>query len=229
MKLAESKRALLYNEQYNYTAGLGAGDANYDTYLSNAILALNTGSQDNQLIGNAILSPLLVLRGTIRVNWLAIIGSTGFIPTYRVDITLIATNDQFSSSNVARITSIAEDNTLYLRHVTTDLRWQFNSQSVTVIKRKTIMFNPHNVTFPGGSGASPMEVRPFKITKRLKGTKEFESEYTAGGTYTTTPFLKGWNYYWVVTSACSNTIGTAVVGGNPIQITGDRYMYFKDF
>lgn len=229
MKLAESKRNLLFNEQYNYIAGLGAGDANYDTYISNAMLALTSGSGDNNIVGNEIIDPLVVLKGTVRIDWGPITLSTGNIPTYRVDVTLIAVNEQFLSTGTARITSIAEDNTLYVRHVSSNLRWQFNAQNVTIIKRKTMMFTPRMLPFAGTTTPTALELRPFKVVKRLKGNKEFESDITAAGLVVPSPFLKGWNYYWVVSSACSNQVGTAIVGGNPLQITADRYMYFKDF
>lgn len=229
MKLAESKRAILFNEQYNYIAGLGAGDANYDTYISNAIMNISTGSADQQFTGNAIISPLVVLKGTVRLDWGPITLSTGNLPTYRVDVTLVAVNEQFSATTTARITSIAEDNTLYVRHPSANIRWMFNAQNVTVIKRKTMMFTPRMLPYAGTTVPTALELRPFKVAKRLKGNKEFETEFTAGGTATITPYLKGWNFYWVVSSACSNQVGTAITGANPLQITADRYMYFKDF
>lgn len=225
MKLAESKRLFIFGEQWATTGAVGIGDPFGDIFIVNAHAGLTTGPDDDEYTGNAILSPLHVLRLTARIVWGAAIPGTGTVPTIRVSAYLIATQNQYAAT-APRLTSPAEDETMFLRHATQNFRWQFNSQNVTVIRKKTLYFSGKEVTL--ASQGTTYEVKTMKLKARLKGQKEFEQRATYGGAVTPTQFLKGYNYYWVVISQGSSSF-VAATTQNPINIDADRYIYYKDF
>lgn len=227
VKLAESKRLYIFNEGWNSLGAVGINDPNTDTFIANAHAPIATGVGDTQFIGNEILDPFHVLRLTVAVNWATLSASVGFLPTIRVSAYLVAINDEIIASQPPRLTSLAEDNQLFIRHPNNEMRWQFNSQNVTVIRKKHMYLGGREIS-QMSTGATTYEVRNMKIAARLRGKKQFEQEITSGGGYNIKTFLKGWNYYWIVVSQISNTaVNAATV--NPLRITSDRYIYFKDF
>lgn len=228
MKLAESKRYFVFNEGWNTLGALGIGDLGTDTYIANAFSQLTTGASDTTFTGNEILDPLLVLRLTVTVNYGAIIGQLSAVPGIRVSAYLVAINNQLASTTAPRITSLGEDTDLFVRHPDQSMRWMFNGQNVTVIKKKTIWISGREVTSLAGGGQATNDTRHIKITKRLRGRKQFEQGISAAGVVGQSEYLKGWNYYWIVVSQI-NTTATAAVTANPLRITGDRFTYYKDF
>lgn len=229
--MAESKRAYVFNEAWNFGGGVGVGDVGTDTFIANvfAPTGFNFGSSDTHYTGNEILNPLAVLRLTVRVNWLTLSQAyTPALPTIRLTAYLVAINDELATTTVPRLTSPAEDELIFVKHPGQDMRWQINSQNVTVIKKKSMVLMPKNISIPGG--AISVEQRVFKLSKKLRGKKQFEEriQFDAAGTQTQRVYLKGWNYYWMVTSQLSNTTTAAQVT-NGLYISGDRYLYYKDF
>ncbi|QCO93524.1 capsid protein [Gopherus associated circular DNA virus 3] len=225
VKLAESKRDYVFNENWINPGPIGIADPAGDIFIANAFGFLGAGTGDPDYIGNEILDPFLVLRLQVSVLYNTLAASFNTIPTLRVSAYLVAINDQLATTVVPRLTSVAEDNTLFVKHPgsPSHFLWQFNSQNVTVIKKKTVMFMGTDV-----SGATPTKVKTMKLSKRLRGKKKFEQTITAGGALATQPYLKGWNYYWIVISQWSNGY-IAASSTNPVIISGDRYVYFKDF
>lgn len=230
MQLAETKRYWVLNEAWNYTAALPNDLAIGDSYIVNAFSPPPAGVGDNQFIGNQILEPLFVLDVSIVVNWwLAATYYAPRIPTYRVSVALIAINNQFDISTPRGLTG-SEMNGLFLRQPTIDLRWMMNKQNMVVIKRKTVMLSPKNISFAAGTGTNPgasHEIRRIKVKKQFRGKKTYEQSVSSLGVVTNTNTLRGWNFYWMVTSQWS-TPNTVVAAVNPLVITSDRYMYFKD-
>lgn len=225
MRLAESKRFFVFGEQWATTGAVGIGDPFGDVFIVNAHAGLTNEVFDRDFIGASITNPFHVMRLTARVVWGAAIPGTTTVPTIRVSAYLIAANDQYSAIS-PRLTSIAEDEQLWLRHPSQNFRWQFNSQNVTVIRKKTLYFSGKDVTL--ASQGTTFEVKTMKIKARLKGQKEFEQRIETNGNVTRTNYLKGFNYYWIVVSQGSSSF-TAATGQNPIIIDADRYIYFKDF
>lgn len=230
MKLAESKRNFILNEFWISAAIVGVGDFGTDTYIANAFPPLTLGADDYQLVGNQIIDPMVTLQITVAVRWAQLNTQwSPYVPSVKASMYLVAINDQIATT-APRITSVAEDNALFMTHPGRSMRWTFNSQNVTVIKKKTLLFSPKSVSV--SSVASTAEIKTMKIAKRLRGTKEFEQTITAGGIMTTTPFLKGWNYYWIVVTQVSaglTVASTAAANPNPVEVSGDRFLYFKDF
>lgn len=231
MTLAESKRFFILNEFWATGGALGIGDTGTDTFIANALATPNLGVGDQDLIGNQIIDPMVVLKLNVNVQW-GPLGNqyTPYFPAIKVTAYLVAINDQIPNSTIPRITSVAEDQALFVRHPGTLMRWQINSQNVTVIKRKTLMFQGKNITSTGF--ANSVENKSIKIARRLRGKKSYEQSITQGGVITQSTYLKGWNYYWLVVSQISygvNSASTAAVTQNPMQISADRYLYFKDF
>lgn len=229
VKLAESKRFYVFNEGYITLGAIGTGDNGTDTYISNALGGMGQSVLDAGFTGNEILDPLVALRITVRVNYGALIPQFGIVPPVRVTAYLVALNDQIPNSSVPRITAVSEDTTIFVRHPDYDMRWMLNSQNVTVIRKKTVYFTGREITSLG-SGATTMDVKTMKLSKRLRGKKVYEQTINTSGAVTTTDFLKGWNYYWfVVSQVGSLSSSVAAVTANPIRITADRFVYFKDF
>lgn len=230
MQLAESKRYWVLNEAWNYSAALPNNLDLGDNYIVNAFSPPPAGVGDNMFIGNQILDPLLVLDVSIIVNWwLAATYYAPRIPTYRVTVTLLAINNQLDISTPRGLTA-AELNGFYLRQPTIDLRWMLNKQNMVVVKRKSIYLSPKNISFASGAGTNPgasHEVRRVKVKKQFRGKKTYEQSISPTGVITNTNTLRGWNFYWMVTSQWS-TPNTIVAAQNPLVIGADRYMYFKD-
>jgi len=226
VKLAESKRFFVFNEAYNAIGAVGIGDPNIDTFIVNAHAGTQIGTGDLNFIGNEILDPFHVLRLSVQVNYGTLLGEVGAVPTLVVSAYFIAVNEQFPNTVTPRITSGVEDTTLFVRHPDGNFRWQFNSQNVTIIKKKTIRMSGREIT--SVAGGTTVDTRTMKLKVRLRGKKQYEQAVSTGGVLTTSEYLKGWNYYWVVVSALTNT-ATAATPANPIRISGDRYLYFKDF
>ena len=227
MRLAETKRQYVLNELYSSTLGPPVGNPFADQFLVNCFGSLSaggTGTTDLTFIGNQIVDPLVALKLTVAVNWGALTGAGNFIPTVRVDAYLIAINDQLSATT-PRLTTLGEDENFFVRHPTNDLRWMLNSQSVTVIKRRKVMLAPRGLN--SFLNYQAYESRVIKMSKRLRGVKTFEQSNTALGVENTSLFLKGFNYYWLVVYQANVNVATAVVN-NPIRISGDRFLYFKD-
>lgn len=226
VKLAESKRDYVFGENWITPGPLGIGDPGTDIFIANAFGHINAGIDDTSFTGNEILDPFLVMRLQVNVNYSLVAPAFTVIPTLRVSAYLIAVNDQFPTSVVPRLTSTAEDNLLFVKHPgagTGTHLWQFNSQNVTVIKKKTVVFQGDDM-----ASTFPIKSKTLKMTKRLRGKKEFEMSYTSGGVPSYTAYLKGWNYYYLVISGWTNSY-TVAAPTNPVTVTTDRYVYFKDF
>lgn len=226
--MAESKRAFVFGERWNTNAGIGIGDTNQDIFIANAFGFIAVGAGDEQFTGNEILDPMVALKLSVRVNWGPLSEGVGVMPTLRVDAYLIAVNEQHASTVTPRLTSLAEDGGMFMRYPDVDLNWMMNSQSTTVIKRKRLILSPRGVN--SVLNLQNRETRNMKIAKRLKGKKEFETSFATNGTQTRSPYLKGYNFYWLVITQGNATYVQAPVSGlNPIVVTGDRYVYYKDF
>lgn len=239
MKLADTRRSLVINEFYQSPAPIGLNDPVTETFIVNAFGFLPSAS--TTFTDGEIIDPLLVQRITVLVDWHlwrpgGTIG-TPALPTLQFDVALIAVNDQIPNTVTPRLTSIAEDNTLFVRHPSSLMRYQFNAENVTVIKRKRLRFSPRGVeqvptsTVPAGQAGAQSETRNMKIVARLKGTKEFESLITNATppVETITAYLKGWNYYWVYITQSNQGTSLGALTTLPYGFGGDRYMYYKDF
>lgn len=229
MSLAEAKRFYIFNNAFNILTAIGSSATLQDTFVYNPLALLVVGPADNQIIGNEIIDPMVVIKLNVTVNW-GVFNISTWVPgppTIQVDVCLIACNEQFNAP-VPRLTSVSEDNSLFIRHPDEYHLHQFNSQNVTVIKRKRLRFSPKSIVTSAVIGNS-VETKVTKLVKRLKGKKQYEATINASGTYTQTGYLKGWNYYvLVITTAAGNTTGTGTLPVNPIRCVGDTYMYYKD-
>lgn len=222
MRLAETKRVYIFSEAWNTLGSLGALDNGVDIYLGNAFAPIAIGTADNNQIANEIIDPFLVFRLSMEVNFGALFTQYGnTVPMVRVDVALVAVNDQLYTSGVPQGTSIGIDELLFIRHPDYRWLWQFNGNNVTVIKKRSILFRP-NVDNPS------VVTRSVKVTKRLRGKKQFETNYTNGGVPSVQNYLKGYNYYWIVIASVNRQTSVNSVGANPVRIIGDRYIYFKD-
>jgi len=230
MTLAESKRYFVLEEFWN-APSYGASDPGGDIYIANALAPPPEGTADINMIGNQIIDPMIVLRLTVTVRWgLAAASWNPHIPAYRVGAYLVAINDQVATTVTPRLTALSEDNTFFIRHPGRTASWQFNSQNVTVIAKKSLWLKPEGMYSTGT--ASTVSQKQIKIAKRLRGTKEYEQTVTNLGVVTKNVYLKGWNYYWIVISQGSAGALNSANGAanpNPIEVVGDRYLYFKDF
>lgn len=228
MKLAESKRAFVFNENWNYQGAMGVATAMDDYYIANVFGYLGAGTGDTQFTGNQITDPLAVLKLSVQIGWQALSGQIpNYTPAVRVDVYLIATNDQFPLTVTPRATSIAEDNTMMMKPITFGGRstWThtLNGQAVRVLKKKTLkIYSPNQPLV--------MTTHNVTIKKWFRGHKTFETSFDgATGTQTQTNYLRGWNFYWYVLTAPNVPSSVNAVANNPIQVVGDRYLYFKDF
>lgn len=227
MTLAESKRAFVFNEAWSFIGLMGSADSAWDSYIANVFGYPGIGSADTQYTGNQIQQPLAVLKLAVQVNWGAMY--TAYDSQFRdvfVDVYLIALNEQLPSTVTPRLTSGTEDTQLFMKQPIYAGRslglTTLNGQSVTVIKRKRMTIrNP-------GDTPSRWTTHHIKISKRFRGTKTFETTFDSAGNQNYTSYLKGWNYYWLVVNAMSQS-PTVLAAPNPVTIIGDRYMYFKDF
>lgn len=233
--MAETKRQFVFNEAWNHLSNLGVSDPGGDIYIVNAFSSIAVGPGDTEFIGNQIIDPLIALKLSVQINWLALQQALLATPTVLVDVMLIAINDTIvnaSAPGQPRLTTLAEDSTFFVKHPSIDQRWMLNSQSVTVIKRKRLKFSCRDIptvvnTSTGANTFSPLETRVIKISKRLRGTKTYETQFSTGGVETRQPFLKGWNFYWLCINQTNATYVNAVTA-NPVRLIGDRYLYFKD-
>lgn len=225
MSLAETKRQFNLNENYIQPSGGPVGSDVGDIFIVNPFGFLGQGFSDEQFIGNQILDPMVVLKLSIQINWGAAISYTAFVPTISVTAMLIAVNDQYGATTVPRVTTIVEDAQLFLVRPGTRMKFMINGQAVTVIKRKRMTFSPRNVSGIGTS--SMLETRKMKLAKRLRGKKTYETTFDNTGLQQQIPFLKGYNFYWLVVSEI-NALTSQIFPSNPVNIVGDRFLYFKD-
>lgn len=227
MRLAESKRAFVFNEGWGTLGTLPAGDSGWDSYISNVFGYIGQGVTDVNFTGNQIISPLVVLKLSITVDWgTAYAAFTNTLPTVFVDAYLIKTNEQFVNTVAPRLSSSTEDQTIMMKPVVfagriTGLH-TLNGQSVTVVKRKRLTITPLD-------GAQRNTVHRVSLKKRFRRAITFETSFDASGSQTQSPYLKGYNYYWYVITAYNRTPTSGAQNINGIQTIGDRYMYFKDF
>lgn len=229
MKLAESKRFFTYNLLFTSAGPLSTGDGGSDLFIMNALAPPPTGTGSINLIGTEILDPLVALNYTVVVEWGLFNGTIqqGGLPRVRVDICLVAINDQLGGTSSPRVMTQAEEDEWFLKGVNGQQRWMFNGQSITLIKRKKLIFNNKNITtFPS---ATTVEVKTGKVAKRLRGKKDYEQSINpANGAITQRDYLKGWNFYWIVLSNFAG-VTSAAIARNPVTVQADRLMYFKDF
>lgn len=227
-KLAEAKRAIVTNEGWMNNA-TGAGFTGIQSWVVNALSFLTVGTDDNQYLGNEIIDPLLVFKGAVRVQWLDFLGLMGgILPTVQITVTLFAANDD-TAIVVPRSVTTGEESAIWIRYPDNNQRGVMNTQNITVIKRKTLVLRPTRSNPAGGTTGSPTEIYSFKITKRLRGKKEFETVASPVGQPdpSNTTVLKGYNYYWHVSKIHSSPFVSATTN-QPVQIFGDRYVYYKD-
>lgn len=229
MKLAESKRFFTYNLLFTTAGPLAVGDQGTDIFVMNALAPPTPGVQSNQLLGAEILDPLVALNYTVSVEWGLFNGALtqGTLPRVRVDICLVAINDQYGGTTTPRVLAAIEEDELFLKAPSPQQRWMFNGQNLTMIKRKRLIFNNKSITtFPA---ATTVEVKTGKVAKRLRGRKEYEQAINPQtGAITMRDYLKGWNFYWIVISNFAGVVGTQIAR-NPLTVQADRLLYFKDF
>lgn len=228
VRMAEAKRAFVFNEAWNYQGAMGVGTNLDDYYIANVFGYLSLGTGDTQFIGNQITDPLAVFKLSVQIQWASLASQVpNYTPAVRCDVYLIAVNDQFPTTVTPRATSIPEDSTLMMKPITFGGRvtWThtLNGQSVRVIKKKTLkIYSPNQPTV--------MTTHNLTVKKKFKGHKTFETTFDpATGVQTQTTFLRGWNYYWYVLTAPNVVTAVNAIANNPIQVVADRYMYFKDF
>lgn len=225
-KLAEAKRAVVVNEQWMN----GSTNMNFtgiQSFVVNALSFMTVGTADYQFLGNEIIDPLLVFKGAVRVDWGGFINATpNVVPTVTILITLFAANDD-TAIVAPRSTTAAEDTAIWIRYPDNSVMGTMNTQNVTVLKRKKIVLRPTSGTVL--SSNFPQEVRSFKLVKRLRGKKEFETSTSnpGSGQPTTLTILKGWNYYWHISKVHSSGFPGSVVN-QPVQIYADRWVYYRD-
>lgn len=229
MKLAESKRFFTYNLLFTTAGVIPVGDSGTDVFIMNALAPPTPGAQANQLIGAEILDPLVALNYTVSVEWGLFNGvlSQGTLPRVRVDLCLVAINDQYGGTTAPRLLTPIEEDEIFLKAAGPNQRWMFNGQNLTLIKRKRLVFNNKSIsTFPA---ATTVELKTGKIAKRLRGKKEYEQAINPQtGAIQMRDYLKGWNFYWLVVSNFAGIV-SAQIPRNPITVQVDRLLYFKDF
>lgn len=229
MRLAESKRFFTYNLLFTTAGVISVGDTGTDIFVMNALAPPTPGVQANQLIGAELLDPLVALNYTVIVEWGLFNGALtqGTLPRVRVDICLVAINDQYGGTTSPRIMTAAEEDELFLKAPAGSQRWMFNGQNLTMIKRKRLIFNNKSITtFPA---STTVEIKTGKVAKRLRGKKEYEQIINpATGGIQMRDYLKGWNFYWIVISNFAGVVSTQMAR-NPITVQADRLLYFKDF
>lgn len=227
--LSESKRVAIVNEGWN-NGSTPAGFSGLSTYIVNAFSALGPAVTDEGFMGNEIIDPLLVLRGAIEINWSALATAANATPTVAIDIYLIAVNDDTSIVN-PRSTTTGEDAALWIRYPDGRFTSQMNTQNVTVLKKKKMRFSPRNLVpvQAGSTFYAQLETRNFKMVKRLRGKKQFETAVQNVGQPVAVPqtWLKGWNFYYVITRS-TNTAWSSATVVSPVRTFVDRYVYFKD-
>lgn len=229
MKLAETKRAFVFNEGWNTWSGpIGIGYTFDDTYISNVFGFPTLGAGDQNFIANQIVDPLAVFNLSVNINWSSALASMGGTLTADVcvDVYLIASQAQYTTTTVPRITTAGEDTELWMKPPTFGGRASFthtiNGQSVLVIKHKRRVFKPPNQITEFTTGV-------IRMKKRFKGTKTYDTSFNlTTGVQTQSTFLRGWNFYWLVQMSPNTISASAAQPGNPFQLFGDRYLYFKD-
>jgi len=213
-----------------FNLGTGAGFSGIQTWMVNAFSFLAPGVTDETFMGNEIIDPLLVFRGAVTIDWLALSRAAQYTPTVEFDVWLIAVNDQ-TSIITPRSTTTPEDTGLFIRYPGRNMTPVMNTQNVTVLRKKRIRFSPREIGTASASstGYSQLETRNFKITKKLRGKKEFETTVPNVAVPTATPqaWLKGYNYFWVMTKMQNAGFPAAAIN-QPIDVEVDRYVYFKD-
>lgn len=227
VKLAETKRALVVNENWNYAGALAAGSTFDDTVIANVFSFINIGSQDFQYTGNQITDPMVVLKLGVTVQWQALATQAPtFVPEVRVDAYLIAVNDQIASTLTPRLTTQTEDTTIWMKPPSNGNRvpWThvINGQAVLVLKKRSVIL--HHPNNPAG-----MTTKNITLKKRFRGHKTYETVFDSNGGETQSTYLRGWNFYWLVATVPNAAFTAAAVTSNPISVVGDRYVYFKDF
>lgn len=239
MSLAEHKRYYTFNVSFNALGAVGNNDALQDTYIYNPFAALVNGVGDFDVVGDEILDPFLVQRGSIDINWAAFTAGSfsGILPTVQLEMYVIAVNDQLTNNSGPVLTSFAQDLMLFMKQPSTvtgggaQMTTQLNSHNVTVVRKKKMKFMPHNLAV--GAGATPAYSRDthnWKMTCKLRGKKQFETTVSTIGSYNRTGYFKGWNYYFLSVLTTNGTTGaTGTFAGNPIRVICDHYVYFKDF
>lgn len=224
MSLAETKRFWRWNDQYNFGGALPVNTQTGDVYIFNAFTPPGEGAADTQFIGNEIVNPITELYLTVTVDWGRAMSAFARLPVYRIDVYLVAVNEAYTSGAPIGIPT-AEMGNWFVKHPGMDMRWRINQQNVVVIKRKRIQFNGRDVS--SYAGGTAYETKTLKMKKRWKGKKTYEQGVSSGGVITRQTWLKGWNFYYLVINQ-SNAPTAAVAAVNPLQITGDHYLYFKD-
>lgn len=225
MSLAETKRFWVWNQNFNFTGALPNNTQVGDTYIFNAFTPPGAGVGDNQFIGNQIVNPLTELSLTITVDWGRALAAYTALPVFRIDLYLVAINDSFNPGAAPVGVPPADMPVIFVKQPGMEMRWRLNQQNVVIVKRKRVQFNGRDVSsYGGGSG---YETKTVKLRKRWKGKKTYEQSISIGGAITNQPYLRGWNFYYLVISQ-ANKATTAVAAVNPLQITGDHYLYFKD-
>nr|QJB18605.1 MAG: capsid protein [Genomoviridae sp.] len=222
---AETKRAVVLNEDYTY----GPSTAyNFQAMYTNIFSVLGTSAQgvaQNQMIGTEIVDPLFVARMEMTVDWgllLANAGVTGVVGVC-LHAWLIATNDQQPITAPTAYVNSASANNWFIQPQ--GYKPQLNGNNVKVLKHWSKCVNPPSIPFgsskPIGYAASCYR---HKFVHKFKGKKEFEttSDYTS-----VSRVLRGWNYYFLVGYGVAST-ETLNANSQNVYMRCDRYLYYKD-
>ena len=231
MKLAETKRVYTYNIQMNTPTPVAAGNTLTESFIYNPLAVLGNDSLPVTTEGTEFLDPMLVGRFSVQLDWVRFASSFNSLPTVLVNIYLIASNVEYTASGATgRVMTTLEEAEFWLRRPSANLSPVMNTDNVTVISRRKLRFAPKAIVSGfGGTGLVSRETKTVKISRRLRGTKQQNFEISAGGTgQTKSGYLKGYNFYWVVTTMSNGQANTAGTAFSPLSVQMDSYVYFKD-
>lgn len=242
LKLAESKRVSVVNEQY--ALAIPAGGVQYAYAYRNVFTVVPSGFQSYSLIGNELVDPMLKLKFTTSVPWDVIQASSvatasAFrVPSVYFHIWVIASNEQVAlSSTPTALPTIGSS---------TDPGWIMNPWSATphlnsnnciVLKHKRIIHHPPmpNNNATGPNTAYPRTTKTGQILIKMRGKKVFEDlpdvvvSVRDQIELTRDTALLGWNFYilagWGTPYETRNAYA-AYPGIVDLKI--DSYLYFKD-
>lgn len=229
LKNTETKRFFILDESYNlYTAATGSFYYNYN--FVNVFGALAQGFGQNNFLGDTIDNVLTKVKFQITIRWNALanilVGSpTLEVPEIFCHVWLIATNDQYPAVTPQNMAAVAGVSDWFLQIQAG--RVQMNGDSIKVIKHWTKKFRAYDSVFT--NGATVQTVHIGKLVKKLKGKKTYEPSSRAAPN-APSQFLKGWNYYYLTGWGLPDgqySIATPLAN-NPVRMTMDRYLYFKD-
>lgn len=221
----ETKRTVITADGVfgNLTGGVGL--FTWREYC-NAFSGLGPGSGFNQIEGNEFVNPLVKLNAELLVDWGQVAAATGGVAApVRYVVTLLAVGEEATNSPSFIVMPTSVQNNWMQEQEIVRMAWE--GQSVTVIKQWTYQFHPPDIPTGGATGtgfAFRYSNKKIECTKRLRGKKEFE--ISQGSTQLT--FLKGYNYYWVMSAGYMTGSAVSASLQNGLGAIVDHYTYFKD-